>query len=57
MMSPLKFMNAIFAVSFKVWPFPWYTRNRYRFVVDEQPNGKMMWRAVPLTWKEIKFPG
>jgi hypothetical protein len=55
-MSPLKAMNAIFAVSFKPWPWPKYIRYRYRLVAKEEPNGKIMWRAVPLSWKEIKFP-
>jgi hypothetical protein len=56
MMSPLKAANAIFAVSFKPWPSPWHIRYRYRFVAEEQPNGRMMWRAVPLSWQEIKLP-
>jgi hypothetical protein len=56
MMSPLKAMNAIFRVSFMPWPWPKYIAFRYRFVAEEQPNGKMLWRAVPLAWREIKLP-
>ena len=56
MMSPLKAMNLIFRVSFMPWPWPKYIAFRYRFVAEEQPNGKMLWRAVPLAWREIKLP-
>jgi hypothetical protein len=56
MMSRLKAMNALFAVSFKPWPWPWHIRFRYRFVASEQPNGKVIWRSVPLSWKDIDLP-
>jgi hypothetical protein len=56
MMSPLLAANIIFRVSFKPWPWPQYISKRYRFVAKLEPNGKMLWRAVPLSWMEIKLP-
>jgi hypothetical protein len=56
MLSELKSANVILVVSFKPWPLPQRTIRSFRFVTEEQPNGKMMWRSVPMSWKEIKLP-
>jgi hypothetical protein len=56
MMSELTAANVIVAVTFKPWPLSWQITNRYRFVAEQQSNGKMMWRAVPLSWRNIKLP-
>jgi hypothetical protein len=56
MLTELKAANVIIAVNFKPWPSPWEVERRFRFVAEEQPNEKMMWRAVPLSWQAIKFP-
>jgi hypothetical protein len=50
MMSALKAADIIVVVVFTPWPLPWKTEHNYRFVAEEQPNGRMMWRAVPLSW-------
>jgi len=56
MMSELQAANVIVVVSFKPWPWPIATGRSFRFVAEEQSNGKIMWRAVPLSWKDIKLP-
>jgi hypothetical protein len=56
MMSPLKAANIIFHIAFKPWPWPRAMALRYRFVAKQEPNGAMLWRAVPLSWIEIKLP-
>jgi len=54
--SELRAANIIVAVNFEPWPLIQRIEKRYRFVAEEQPNGKMMWHAVPLSWKDIKLP-
>jgi hypothetical protein len=56
MMSPLKAANIILKVMTKPWPGFWEISYRYRFVAEEQPNQQIMWRAVPLSWKDGKIP-
>jgi hypothetical protein len=56
MMSPLKAANIIFHIGFKLWPWPKLIPFRYRFVAKQEPNGAILWRAVPLSWSEIKVP-
>jgi hypothetical protein len=56
MMSELKAANIIVLVTFNPWPWPRKISYRYRFVAEEQSNGKMMWRAVPLSWRKIELP-
>jgi hypothetical protein len=56
MMPPLKAANFIFRVSFRPWPSPKYIAFLFRFVAEQQPNGKILWRAVPLSWRAINLP-
>jgi hypothetical protein len=56
MMSELKAANVIVSVQFKPWPLPHKMFKYFRFVADEQPNEKMMWRAVPLSWRKMDLP-
>jgi hypothetical protein len=56
MMSPLKAANVIVSVHFAPWPLPWRKIFNYRFVAKEQPNKQIMWRAIPLSWKDIALP-
>lgn len=56
MMSALKAANIIVVVHFEPWPFSWELQRNFRFVAEEQPNRKIMWRAVPLSWRDIKLP-
>jgi hypothetical protein len=56
MMSELKAANLIVVATFKPWPYPKPVTFNYRFVAEEQPNGKMMWRSVPFSWTNIKLP-
>jgi hypothetical protein len=56
MMPPLKAANFILVVNFKPWPLPKEIRFPYRFVAEEQPDGKVLWRAVPLSWEKISLP-
>lgn len=56
LLSELKGANIIVDVRFRHWLSLSTNINDYRFVVEEQPNGKVMWRAVPLSWRLIKLP-
>lgn len=56
MLSPLRAANIILKVTSKPWPWFWQTSFNYRFVAEEQPNQQIMWRAVPLSWKDINLP-
>jgi hypothetical protein len=56
MLSELKSANVIVTITSKPWPLWWTIRRGFRFVAEEQPNGKIMWRAVPLSWTNIQLP-
>jgi hypothetical protein len=68
-MAPFRAANIIVFVDYVPWLQklawgPWarlvaqqYMPFRFRFIAEEQPNHKMMWRAVPLSWKDIRLPG
>jgi hypothetical protein len=56
MISGLSAANIIVSVVFQPWPFTKILRYKYRFVAEKQSNGKMMWRAVPLSWINVKLP-
>jgi hypothetical protein len=60
--SALKGANAVVIATFQPWIVPcwswiseWVCVKRSRFLAEEQPNGKVMWRPVPLTWKPGKI--
>jgi hypothetical protein len=55
--SALQGANAVVVATFQPWFIPcwswiseWVCVQRARFVAEEQPNGKVMWRSVPLSW-------
>jgi hypothetical protein len=57
--SALKGANAVVIATFQPWIIPcwswiseWVCVKRSRFMAEEQPNGKVMWRSVPLSWKQ-----
>ena len=61
--SALKGANAVVIATFKPWFIPCWSWifelvcvQRARFVAEEQPNGKVMWKPVPLSWKAQKTP-
>lgn len=57
MMPPLKGANFILDVSFKQLPLLWRDKRlHFRFVAEEQPDGKVRWREVPLSWQDVKLP-
>jgi hypothetical protein len=56
--SALKGANAVLVATFQPWVIPcwsWISEQvcvkRFRIVAEEQPNGKVMWRSVPLDWR------
>jgi hypothetical protein len=60
--SELKGANAVLMVQYRPWIVPCWSWvrdfvcvKRFRFVAEEQPNGQIMWRSVPLDWKPIKL--
>jgi hypothetical protein len=62
--SELKGANAVVVLTYQPWVVPcwpwvseWVCVKRFRFTAEEQPNGKVMWRAVPRDWKPIKVDG
>jgi hypothetical protein len=55
-MPGLSAANIIVSVVFQPWPFTKTLRYKYRFVAEKQSNGKMMWRAIPLSWVNVKLP-
>jgi hypothetical protein len=69
MMVPFTAINVIVFVDYIPWLQklewgPWaqwlsrqYVPFRFRFVAEEQPNHKIMWRPVPLSWQDIRLPG
>jgi len=55
--SALKGANAVVIATYRPWIIPcwswiseWVCVKRARFIAEEQPNGKVMWRSVPLSW-------
>jgi hypothetical protein len=56
MMSALKAANVILVVFFRPWPMWFEIERDFRFVAEEQSDGKMMWRAVPLSWEKVDLP-
>jgi hypothetical protein len=59
--SALKGANAVVIARFQPWIIPcwsWISElvcvQRARFVAEEQPNGRVMWKPVPLSWKPQK---
>jgi hypothetical protein len=61
-LSKLKGANVVVVVSYRPWPLPAnihipyiLTSTRmtrgFRFVAAEQPNDKVMWKPVPLSWR------
>jgi hypothetical protein len=68
-MAPFRAANIIVFVDYTPWlqklawgPWAWWVAEQYmpfrfRFIAEEQPNHKMMWRPVPLSWKDVRLPG
>lgn len=50
MLPALKKADAVMIILYRPWLSPWQRRSEFRFVAEEQPNGKLIWKSVPLSW-------
>jgi hypothetical protein len=60
MISGLKGANAVVVTTFQPWIFPCFAwirvpvcEEKFRFIAEELPNGKVTWHSVPLDWRPI----
>ena len=50
LLSKLKKADGILIISYIPALFPWRLESGFRFIAEEQPNGKLTWKQVPLSW-------
>lgn len=51
LLSRLKRADAIVIVAYRPMLYPWLVQSAFRFLAEEQPNGKLLWKSIPLSWQ------
>ena len=51
LLSRLKRADAIVTVVYRPILYPWPVQSSFRFLAEEQPNGKLTWKSIPLSWQ------